>query len=88
MVNYVLNYSEADEADDLTAGSKTSSDDAVNDENGSPRPDNELAERDAGNFCTESMRWWTIDAPNIVFLCQSIFRCFGRAKSKRCQQTQ
>ena len=57
MVNYLLDYFEADEADDLTAGSKTSSDDAVNDENGSPRPDNELAERDAGNFCTEFMRW-------------------------------
>ena len=56
MVNYLLDYIEADEADDLTADSKTSSDDAVNDENRSPRPDNELAERDAGNFCTESMR--------------------------------
>ena len=52
MVNYLLDYFEADEADDLTAGSKTSSDDADNDENESPRPDNELAERDAGNFCT------------------------------------
>ena len=50
MVNYLLDYFEADEADDQTAGSKTSSDDADNDENESPRPDNELAEKDAGNF--------------------------------------
>ena len=67
MIN-LLDYSEADEADDQTAGFNTPSDDAVNDENGSPRLDNELAEKDAGNFYIESMRSLTVDAPNIVSL--------------------